>query len=282
MGITQTNALARELLSIIERRIAEKRQADPKLDYGESWRVLASERPDLIRAYNGAAGAHPKADCRDLWKLVERESAANLRGTVTMSAGPSDPSEIAHALVPIETLIHLKQQETPGLTYGAAWKQVEKERPELVEVYHKAAGHSPQANTHETLARSLALIEEQIRNLRQANQKMTYPEAWALVEKERPDLLLVYNDAAVRTGNQLDMPAARTAPLQSAPGAGPVTMSAKPLARELGAIDEAIAARRGANPLLGYGDAWAIVARERPELIRAYNTAAARAFVRIP
>src|ERR1039458_9986352 len=77
MGITQTNALARELLSIIERRIAEKRQADPKLDYGESWRVLASERPDLIRAYDGAAGAHPKADCRDLWKLVERDPAQN-------------------------------------------------------------------------------------------------------------------------------------------------------------------------------------------------------------
>ena len=64
MGITQTNALARELLSIIERRTAEKRQADPKLDYGESWRVLASERPDLISAYNRAAGARPKADCR--------------------------------------------------------------------------------------------------------------------------------------------------------------------------------------------------------------------------
>jgi hypothetical protein len=281
MGITQTNALARELLSIIERRIAEKRQADPKLDYGESWRVLASERPDLMSAYNRAAGARPKADCRDLWALVETETAANLQGTVTLSASPS-PSEIAHALVPIETQIHLKQHENPGLTYGAAWKQVESERPELISAYHKAAGHSPQASTHETLARNLALIDEQIRNKRQANQTMTYPEAWNLVGKERPDLLLAYNDAAVRTGNQLDMPAARTAPLQSAPGAGPVTMSAKPLARELGAIDEAIAARREANPLLGYGDAWALVASESPELIRAYNTAAARAFVRIP
>jgi|CZKX01.1.fsa_nt_gi hypothetical protein len=280
MGITQTNALARELLSIIERRIAEKRQADPKLDYGESWRVLASERPDLMSAYNRAAGARPKADCRDLWALVETETAANLQGTVTLSASPSAPSEIAHALVPIETQIHLKQHENPGLTYGAAWKQVEGERPELISAYHKAAGHSPQANTHETLARSLALIDEQIRNKRQANQTMTYPEAWNLVEKERPDLLLAYNAACAR--NQFDMPAARTAPLQSAPGAGPVTMSAKPLAQELQAIDAEISARRGANPRMGYGDAWAIVARERPELIRAYNTAAARAFVRIP
>src|ERR1017187_9783038 len=106
MGITQTNALARELLSIIERRTAEKRQADPQPEYSG---VLASERPDLMSAYNRAAGARPKADCRDLWALVETETAANLQGTVTLSASPSAPSEIAHALVPIETQIHLKQ-----------------------------------------------------------------------------------------------------------------------------------------------------------------------------
>src|ERR1022692_4448661 len=60
MGITQTNALARELLSIIERRIAEKRQADPKLDYGESWRGLPGERPASYPGLERGCGGAPK------------------------------------------------------------------------------------------------------------------------------------------------------------------------------------------------------------------------------
>lgn len=58
------NALTRELLGIIDGRIVKKRQANPRLGYFNAWTLVASERPDLLRAYNRAAG-NPNADHRE-------------------------------------------------------------------------------------------------------------------------------------------------------------------------------------------------------------------------
>lgn len=188
---------------------------------------------------------------------------------------------LAHVLVPIEEQIHLLRHENPNLTYGAAWKRVQQEHPQLIRDYNKAAGHSPEASAAETMARNLALIDEQIRNKRQADPRLNYFDAWTLVEKESPHLIWNYNDAAKRAGKAgPDSSAGRTAPVEEGgPGVQKtVAMRANPLASEIGAIEEQIAAERRANPKISYGDGWVLVSRKRPDLIRAYNSAAARVF----
>jgi hypothetical protein len=46
---------AKIALSEIDREIAKKRQANPRLNYAEAWKLVASEKPGLIRDYNSAA-----------------------------------------------------------------------------------------------------------------------------------------------------------------------------------------------------------------------------------
>jgi hypothetical protein len=194
---------------------------------------------------------------------------------------------LAAVLVPIEERIGLKLQANPGMSYGAAWKQVEKENPALIKAYNQAAGHPPNSSTPQILARNLALINEQVRNLRQKDPDLTYVEAWKQVEKKFPDLMWNYNDAAGRTDDSTA--AQRTGAVVEGPPPPPqpylpeemksVAMSARPLARELAVINEEIARRRAANPRLDYARAWQLIALEQPEMIRQYNRAASRAFV---
>ncbi|HXM44737.1 MAG TPA: hypothetical protein VN924_26105 [Bryobacteraceae bacterium] len=273
-------AMSRELAAIGE-EITRRRTANPKLNYASGWMLLASERSDLITAYNLAAGLQPPQSRMS----GERAAAPSpSRRTIAMSTHP-----LAAVLVPIEERINLKRQANLGMSYGEAWKQVEKENPALIQAYNKAAGHPPDSNTAQMLARNLALIDEQIRNMRQKNPDLPYGDAWRRVEKEFPDLMWNYNDAAGR----MDDPTAaeRTGAVEPSGGParpylpqemvpqGTVSMSARPLARELAAIDEEIARRRAANPRLDYARAWQLIASERPELIRQYNYAASRAFV---
>jgi len=52
------------LLTSIETEIAEKRKANPKLDYGSAWQLVAREKPDLIKSYNAAAKAASKTEVK--------------------------------------------------------------------------------------------------------------------------------------------------------------------------------------------------------------------------
>jgi len=321
-------------LDAINQEIEKRQAANPKMDYPRCWTLLASERSELITAYNLAASrqpplsragrerrglsgngqenedqtvalseinaemvklqaANPRLDSFGAWALIARtrpELIANYNAaasgskrrvgsfyqTVTMTSGKHP---LAAVLVPIEEQINLKTQAHPDMSYGDAWKLVEREHPDLIANYNKAAGHPPNATNAEILARNRALIDEQIRNKRQENPSLTYLEASNLVEKEYPDLFWAYNDALSR--RQSDTPGGRTAPVEEGgPGAQKtVAMRANPLASELAAIDEQIAAERRANPKINYGDGWLIVSQKRPDLIRAYNTAASRVFV---
>lgn len=263
------NPLARELLGIIDGRIAEERKASPALDYYGGWAAAMRKRPDILLAYNRAAAADKDTDFRDEWRLVASEQAL-----------ASLASKLAAALVPIEEAIHIKQHENPSLGYGEAWDIVQKENPRLVDAYNQAAGHPPGATTPEIIARNQALIDQCVRNLRQGNPQLLYPEAYAQVEKERPDLFWRLKDAKKR---KHAIPSSLTAPIEAgAPGPqGKVNMSANPLAAEILAIDLEIAKARAANPRLNYAQAWCQIVREPTgaELVKQYNSKAARVFV---
>ena len=210
------NSLTQGLLSVIDEQLAVKRQANPRLSYGGAWKTLASERPDLFRAYNKAAAGDPKADCRDEWRLLasERSSPGGQQGDSAARV-----ARLARALAPIEEQIHLKQLAN-AMSWGDAWQQVERERPDLIETYNAAAGYPPGLGAQEILARSLALIDEAIRNERQKNQALSYGMAWQKVQGERPDLFQTYNEAARRIDNKHSDPASRTAPVKMTDDAG--------------------------------------------------------------
>ena len=297
--------LAKRELAAIDEIIARKQAANPKLTFGDGWRLLLSERPDLMESYRGAAvaahlgriqeeitgrqAANPKLTFAAGWMLLmserrdlisEYNAAAGLRppqdrkGIVSMSdpimakgtgrkGGVEHP--LARVLVPIETQIGLKQQASReakrDLTYAQAWAQVEKEHPEMIEAYNQAAGISPGSTAQEELARTQALIDEQIRHIRQSNPKILQLDAFNQAMKERPDLFVRLENATARTSKHGD-----TSP----------TVAMRALAQALDAMQEHIVAMCDANPKLSYGDAWLRVAGERPALIRNYNTAAAR------
>ena len=259
-------AMSRDLAAIGE-EIARRQTANPKLNYAAGWSMLKSERSNLIIDYNLAASLRPPQSRMS----GERAAAPSpSRRTIAMSDHP-----LAAVLVPIEERINLKRQANPGMTYGQAWQSVEADNPELIRAYNKAAGHPPNSSMPQILARNLALIDEQIRNLQHENPDLQYGDAWRRVEKEFPDLIWAYNDAADRMG----VSRAATAPPTPAAAPGSVAMSARPLVRELAVIDEEIARRRAANPRLDYARAWQLIALEQPEMIRQYNRAASRAFV---
>jgi len=50
----RANPLAREL-GAIESEIAKKRAADPRINYGQAWVLVAREHPELVARYNAAA-----------------------------------------------------------------------------------------------------------------------------------------------------------------------------------------------------------------------------------
>ncbi|MDE2097853.1 MAG: hypothetical protein KGL39_11440 [Patescibacteria group bacterium] len=54
-GTGQERSSGSAALDQINHAIAEKRKADPEITYAKGWRLVASERPDLISAYNDAA-----------------------------------------------------------------------------------------------------------------------------------------------------------------------------------------------------------------------------------
>jgi hypothetical protein len=167
-------------------------------------------------------------------------------------------------LAAIDELIARKQAANPAIDYAVGWRLLMSERPDLMQSYSRA-----------TMARELTAIDKEMARRRAANPTLDYMAGWRLLASERADLITANNRAA-----SLQPPQSRMSGGRRDGGASQtITMSAKPLARELAAIDEEIAARRVANPRLAYGDAWTLVARERPELIRAYNSAAARVFV---
>lgn len=261
-------AAVAERLAALNEEIARRCAANPKLDYPLCWKLLASEHSHFITAYNDAASLRPPQS-----RLSEERRCA---GVVTMSS----EHPLARLLMPIEQIINLKRHENPNLSYAAAWELVRRERPELIRAYNERAGLPPEESAPETLARTLAQIDKQIRDLRQGNPSLTYLAAWELAEKKFPHLFFVYRDAAKHAGKSDSDPASRTAPVEEGgPGTrGAVAMRANPLARELGAIDAEIAKKRAADPRLSYGNAWVLVSHERPELIKEYNSAAARVF----
>jgi hypothetical protein len=300
--------LAERELAAIDELVARKQAAHPKLTFGEGWALLLSERPDLMQNYGRAAvaahfgrieeeiagrqTANPKLSFGEGWRLLLSElpgliasynDAAELRpprnrnGIVSMSdpimakgagrKGVEHP--LARVLVPIETQINLKQQANSNLTYAQAWAQVEKEHPEMIAAYCKAAGIPPGSTAQEELARTQALIDEQIRHIRQNNPKIREVEAFDQLKQERPDLFSRLETATARTSKYRD-----TRPVGE--GALAPTVALRELARGLDAIQEHIATMCEANPKLSYGEAWLRVAGERPALIRDYNRAAAR------
>ncbi len=167
----------------------------------------------------------------------------------------------AHAaLVPIETLINLKQAQNKNLSYEDAWKQVEREQPDLIKAFNKAAGLPVDGTTEELIAHNEALIAQKIRDTMQKNPKLLFPQAEAMVEKEFPDLFKTKYKLGMRTG--------------LAPHVHPVALAEIDL--RLAAINAEIGTMRSGNPALSYGAAWRLVASERPALIAAYNEAASR------
>jgi len=160
-----SRAATQRELAAIDEEIARRRAANPKLHYPRCWMLLASERSPLITAYNDAAALRPPQS---------RLSGEGRAQTVALSEHP-----LAHVLVPIETQINLLKHEHPDWTYADALKTVERTHPDLVKAYNLAAGHKPDDTAPETLARNLALIDAQIRQLRQENP------TWRCVEDGR-------------------------------------------------------------------------------------------------
>jgi hypothetical protein len=261
MGLTELlerasiAALAEREAAAIDELIARKQAADSRIDYATGWRMLLSERPDLMQSYSRAAtarelaaidkeiatqlAANPKLDYMRCWMLLASErspllvaynDAAALRPPQSRSSQTVAMSEhpLASVLVPIEEKIHLLQHENPNMTFAEAWRQVGLTHPDLIKNYNRAAGHKPGDTAPEALARNLALIDEQIRNRRQTNPGLTYAEAWKIVEKERPDLTWAYNDAAAHAGTSDSIAAQRTGAVgEGGPGAqGTVAMRA--------------------------------------------------------
>jgi uncharacterized protein YoaH (UPF0181 family) len=248
-------------LAAIEAEIREKQAAGTGMSYGTAWKLVASERPDLIRAYNDGV----------------REGMVRMQ--VQGDDKTSAAAELARALVPIETEINLKQASGRRLSYGDAWKEVEREKPELMRAYNEAAqaaGIPVQGDSRETMARSLAEIDEQIRNERQENPKLTYGAAWTLVKQKRPDLMRAYNEAARRVEGKGYTPSERTAPVLAASSQGTARDA---LAQKLALIDVEIRKKQAATTGMSYGAAWKLVASERPDLMKAYHDAAGAASV---
>jgi hypothetical protein len=99
-----------------------------------------------------------------------------------------------------QQIAQLREAE-PGLTFTAAWKRLRQKRPDLFADYTRPSTPapyqpSPKLARAEKISRAQLVIRAALTEL-QAEEGLSFTEAWNMLKEERPELFACLSQAAV-------------------------------------------------------------------------------------